>query len=153
MRRRGTQLGALLIFVLAMTRAAAIDLQGHRGARGLAPENTLEDLSRKLASVPLECDPGTRWHYGPSVDVQARLVEVLAGQPFAAVMRERVLDPLGMSETRYRLRSGQLGRFSAIYERDPDGTFKRIDAYNGDDQNTSDWTLTPESSSSLPAIL
>ena len=109
----------------------------------LAPDNSLQELSQRLAGVPLEYHPGTRWHYGPSVDVQARLVEVLTAQPFADVMRERVLDPLGMSETRYRLQPGQLGRFAAIYERDTDGTFKRIDAYNGDTVNISDWTLTP----------
>ena len=59
MRRRGTQLGALLIFVLAMTRAAAIDLQGHRGARGLAPENTLPAFARALSigvsTLELDC--------------------------------------------------------------------------------------------------
>jgi len=60
MRRRGTQLGTLLILLLAMARAAALDLQGHRGARGLAPENTLPAFARALTMgvTTLELDCG-----------------------------------------------------------------------------------------------
>jgi glycerophosphoryl diester phosphodiesterase len=35
--------------VVTATSAAAFDLQGHRGARGLAPENTLEGFARALS--------------------------------------------------------------------------------------------------------
>lgn len=59
MRWCGTRLGILLILALAMTRAAALDLQGHRGARGLAPENTLPAFARALAigvtTLELDC--------------------------------------------------------------------------------------------------
>jgi len=52
---------ALLAITLAMTTAAsqALDLQGHRGARGLAPENTLSAFARALAigvtTLELDC--------------------------------------------------------------------------------------------------
>jgi glycerophosphoryl diester phosphodiesterase len=39
----------VLILALAISRATAFDLQGHRGARGLAPENTLPAFERALA--------------------------------------------------------------------------------------------------------
>jgi len=59
MRRRETRLGILLILLLVMTRAAAFDLQGHRGARGLAPENTLPAFARALSigvsTLELDC--------------------------------------------------------------------------------------------------
>lgn len=59
MPRHGTQLGILLILILAMTRAMAFDLQGHRGARGLAPENTLVGFARALTigvtTLELDC--------------------------------------------------------------------------------------------------
>src|SRR5690606_23833127 len=51
-------------------------------------ELSLEEMSRRLAEVPLAYQPGTRWLYGISVDVQARLAEVLAGKPFAQLVRE-----------------------------------------------------------------
>jgi glycerophosphoryl diester phosphodiesterase len=42
-------LSVLLAAALAATHAAAFDVQGHRGARGLAPENTLAAFERALA--------------------------------------------------------------------------------------------------------
>jgi glycerophosphoryl diester phosphodiesterase len=59
MRRHATQLGLLLMLLLAMARAAALDIQGHRGARGLAPENTLPAFARALSigvtTLELDC--------------------------------------------------------------------------------------------------
>ena len=48
------------VAALAATPAAALDLQGHRGARGLAPENTLPAFERALALgvTTLELDVG-----------------------------------------------------------------------------------------------
>jgi CubicO group peptidase (beta-lactamase class C family) len=80
-------------------------------------EQPLEQLSAKLASVPLWFHPGTQWEYGPSVDVQAFLVEKISGQPFEEYTRANVLDPLGMDETRYLVPEEDRARFSAMYRR------------------------------------
>jgi CubicO group peptidase (beta-lactamase class C family) len=106
------------------------------------PRNSLEQLTAKLASVPLLYEPGTRWYYGPSVDVQARLAEVLGGKPYAEILKKRVLDPLEMTDTQYTLRPDQLKRFSVLYERSPDGSFTPA---RGDIAtfNTREWPLTP----------
>ena len=47
-----------LLLGLAAASAQAFDLQGHRGARGLAPENTLEGfaLALSLGVTTLELD-------------------------------------------------------------------------------------------------
>ncbi|MEX2122616.1 MAG: serine hydrolase domain-containing protein [Woeseia sp.] len=108
-------------------------------------ENTLEQFSVKLASVPLLFDPGTRWLYGPSVDVQARLAEVLSGKPYDVLLQERVLDPLGMTETQYTLRPEQRDRISALYERHPDGSFMRMPDDESLAFNFRDWPMTPGS--------
>lgn len=48
--RRPIPLSAFLIAIaLSCSNAAAFDLEGHRGARGLAPENTLQAFERALA--------------------------------------------------------------------------------------------------------
>jgi glycerophosphoryl diester phosphodiesterase len=51
---------AIAALLAAATPAAAFDLQGHRGARGLAPENTLDAFSRALeiGVTTLELDLG-----------------------------------------------------------------------------------------------
>jgi glycerophosphoryl diester phosphodiesterase len=43
------RLAAALLFALPALSCTAFDLQGHRGARGLAPENTLPGFDRALA--------------------------------------------------------------------------------------------------------
>jgi glycerophosphoryl diester phosphodiesterase len=50
----------VLLAAAVTTHAAAFDLQGHRGARGLAPENTLPAFARALAIgvTTLELDVG-----------------------------------------------------------------------------------------------
>jgi CubicO group peptidase (beta-lactamase class C family) len=80
-------------------------------------EHELAEMSAKLASVPLWFHPGEQWEYGPSVDVQAYLVEKLAGLPFEEYVRANVLDPLGMEETRYMVPEEDRDRFSAMYRK------------------------------------
>jgi CubicO group peptidase (beta-lactamase class C family) len=105
--------------------------------------NTLEQMSVKLASVPLFYHPGSRWYYGPSVDVQARLAEVLSGKPYEDLVQERVLEPLGMTDTQYTLRHDQRDRITALYERHPDGSFTRMPDDNALAFNLRDWPMTP----------
>ena len=116
--------------------------QRYRQVDPVNARNTLQQMSAKLASVPLLYEPGTRWYYGPSVDLQARLVEVLSGRPYAAVLQERLLGPLKMTDTQYTLRPDQRQRFSALYERAPGGSFTPA---RGDIAtfNTREWPLTP----------
>jgi CubicO group peptidase (beta-lactamase class C family) len=71
------------------------------------------------ATLPLQFQPGTQWHYGVSTDVLGRVLEVIAGRPFDVVLRERVLDPLGMHETAFAAPEPELGRLAALYSPDP----------------------------------
>ena len=92
------------------------------------PENldhTLAEEVRRIARVPLLYHPGRRWVYSPAVDVQARLVEVLSGQPFDAYLQEHVFDPLRMHDTRYTLRDADRPRMAALYVRSDDGLMTR----------------------------
>ncbi len=88
-------------------------------------EITLAQMSERLATLPLAYEPGTRWLYGISVDVQARLAEALAGRPFGQLVRERVLQPLRMDETAYYVPPERRGRMAAAYEH-ADGRFTPV---------------------------
>ncbi len=88
--------------------------------------NTLAEQSRRIASVPLLYQPGTRWLYSPAVEVQARLVEVLSGQSFETYLRQHVLDPLQMHDTRYAPPAADRDRLAAMYLRDEDGAMVRV---------------------------
>lgn len=89
-------------------------------ANPMDPNGTLADFGKKLGSLPLVFHPGDEWFYGPSVDVQALLVERLSGQPFGEYVREHVLDPLGMTETRYFVPEEDRDRMSSAYTMNED---------------------------------
>ena len=55
----------------------------------------------RLAKLPLADQPGTRWDYGHSTDVLGRVIEVISGQTLFQFEKQRLLDPLGMSETAF----------------------------------------------------
>lgn len=59
------------------------------------------DFVAKIAKLPLVEQPGTVWDYGYSTDVLGRVVEVIAGKTLLQFERERLLDPLGMTETAF----------------------------------------------------
>lgn len=113
-----------------------------REAGPIAPNHDLAELGRRLARVPLAFDPGERWSYGISVDVQALLVERLSGKPFARQVRERVLAPLGMNDTAWRQPEANWARFAAMYLR-RDGKLVRQDDAATRALNFRDNALTP----------
>jgi CubicO group peptidase (beta-lactamase class C family) len=88
-------------------------------------KNTLTQMGEKMGEVPLWFQPGTQWEYGPSVDVQALLVERISGIPYGEYVREHVLDPLGMMETRYFIPTEDRDRFAKLYIRKGEGELVR----------------------------
>jgi CubicO group peptidase (beta-lactamase class C family) len=80
-----------------------------------AKDATLRDLIVKLGKLPLAYDPGTQWVYSPSTDVVAYLVEVLSGQRFDEFLKQRIFEPLGMTDTGFHVPESQLQRFAANY--------------------------------------
>jgi CubicO group peptidase (beta-lactamase class C family) len=59
------------------------------------------EFAERIAKLPLAEQPGTRWDYGHSTDVLGRVIEVISGQSLFQFERERLLDPLGMTETAF----------------------------------------------------
>ncbi len=105
--------------------------------------NTLAQMAEKMGKVPLMFQPGTQWAYGPSVDVQAFLVERISGKPYGEYVRENVLDPLGMKETRYFVPEGDRDRISAVYRKEQDGSLSQVPDSLAHSFNTQEWPLTP----------
>ena len=115
----------------------------YAAANPLSRRNTITEFSKKLASVPLAFQPGTRWSYGISVDVQAALVERISGQPFGQYVRQHVLDPLHMRETRYLVPTSDQRRFAVLYQRNPQGVWARTPDSTYRAFNTQPWPLEP----------
>lgn len=76
---------------------------------------TLQDKIRKLAKLPLVCQPGSNWTYGIATDVCGYLVEVLSGMPFDTYLQEKIFTPLGMEDTAFHVTKGKAKRFATLY--------------------------------------
>jgi CubicO group peptidase (beta-lactamase class C family) len=81
---------------------------------------TLLEFADKLGRVPLLFDPGHKWCYSLATDVCGALVEIISGQPFESFLRERIFEPLGMTDTGFRVTDEKLDRFAACYMRSID---------------------------------
>ncbi|GAB3404786.1 serine hydrolase domain-containing protein [Flindersiella endophytica] len=90
-----------------------------------------------LPTVPQLFPPGALYSYGTGYVVLGRVVEVLRGQPYNEVLRERLAEPLGLerfdtrpdwnapSGTTLSVSAGDLARFAHMHLRGgvtPDGT-------------------------------
>ena len=76
---------------------------------------TLESEVARLAQLPLLFHPGDKWQYSFSTDVLGLLVEKLSGQPLDEFLEQRILAPLGMSDTSFWVPAAKWPRFAACY--------------------------------------
>lgn len=81
------------------------------------PQYSLETVVDDLAQLPLAFHPGTRWRYSVSIDVAARVIEVISGQPLGPFLRERLFEPLGMADTAFEVPAEKRNRLAAMYGR------------------------------------
>jgi CubicO group peptidase (beta-lactamase class C family) len=114
----------------------------YREADPTALDIDLAEVGRRLAAVPLHYDPGEHWYYGVAVDVQALLIEKLAGEPYAKYVQEHVLGPLGMKDTAWHQPELNWSRFAAMYLR-KGGALVRQDDDTTRALNFHDNKLTP----------
>ena len=92
----------------------------------LDPSNTLAEMSERLSELPLRYQPGSQWFYSISVDVQARLVEVLSGQSFHAYLQEVIFTPLGMTDVHRFLTDDEKARLARGYLETAPGALTRL---------------------------
>ncbi|SEN12930.1 serine hydrolase domain-containing protein [Bradyrhizobium sp. OK095] len=64
-------------------------------------DSTNAEFVAKITALPLAEQPGTKWDYGHATDVLGRIVEVISGKTLLQFEKERLLDPLGMTETAF----------------------------------------------------
>ncbi len=75
----------------------------------------LQDMMDKLAKIPLLYQPGTRWVYGASMDIQGYIVEKLSGQSLPDFMQQHIFAPLGMKDTGFFVPPEKRNRFATLY--------------------------------------
>jgi CubicO group peptidase (beta-lactamase class C family) len=81
-------------------------------------EKNLPDVVDSIARSQLRFKPGSKFEYSNSAFfVLGRIIEVISGKPYAIYTRERILKPLGMTDTHYAPPSSEAERIAVIYAR------------------------------------
>lgn len=91
----------------------------YRAARVGSRRHSNAELARALGPLPLVHQPGRCWEYSRATDVLGAVLEVVEGDSLGAILRRRVLDPLGMHETGFHVAAAQLQRVAEPFPKDP----------------------------------
>jgi CubicO group peptidase (beta-lactamase class C family) len=97
----------------------------HRGALAAAYADALggdidsdvspDDWIAGLATIPLIDQPGAAFHYSQAVDLLGLLIARMESSPLIEVMRRRLFDPLGMTDTNFTVPPAQRLRRAKMY--------------------------------------
>ena len=75
--------------------------------------------TRTYAMAPLDFDPGSRFQYSNAgINLAGRIIEVVSGQAYETFLDERLLGPLGMTDTTFWPTPRQLERLATSYRPD-----------------------------------
>ena len=99
-----------------------------------------QEWIRRLGALPLVYQPGERWMYHTAADVTGVFIARAAGMSFGDALRERVCEPLGMTDTAFSVAGESIGRLATAYQHDdatgevvvedgPDGYWSRPPAF------------------------
>jgi CubicO group peptidase (beta-lactamase class C family) len=80
---------------------------------------TGDEMLKNLGQIPLAHQPGTVWEYSIATDVLGLLIERVAKKPLDALLKELLLDPLGMKDTAFWVSPDKAGRLAESLDADP----------------------------------
>ncbi|TDD50879.1 class A beta-lactamase-related serine hydrolase [Nonomuraea terrae] len=86
---------------------------------GPEPQPGPDEWMRRLGALPLQYQPGERWQYHISNDLVGVLVARVTGQSFEEFLRERIFEPLGMTDTGFHVPAEKIDRLPTLYAPDP----------------------------------
>jgi CubicO group peptidase (beta-lactamase class C family) len=77
----------------------------------------LQGTQKSETDLPLLHDPGDRWTYGASTRVLGQVIEKISGEPVDVFLRDRIFDPLKMSDTSFAVSPEKLARVVTVHRR------------------------------------
>jgi CubicO group peptidase (beta-lactamase class C family) len=104
------------------------------------PGQPPDEWIRRFGTLPLVYQPGERWMYHTAADVTGVLIARATGMSFGDALRERICEPLGMTDTAFSVAGESISRLATAYQRDdatgeiviedgPDGYWSRPPAF------------------------
>ena len=91
----------------------------YRAARVGSRRHSSADLVAALGPLPLVHTPGSRWEYSRATDVLGAVLEVIEGESLGAILKRRILEPLGMHDTGFAVPPHRLPDLAEPFAQDP----------------------------------
>lgn len=76
---------------------------------------TVADVVKRMPALPMAAQPGEAWVYGYNTDILGVVVEKLSGKSLDVFFKERLTDPLGMTDTSFCLPPSKASRLAVVY--------------------------------------
>ncbi len=89
--------------------------------------SNIEDVSKRIAKIPLVAQPGTDYNYSVSIAILGRVIEVVSGEPLNEFIANHISIPLGMHDTDFYVPKEKLSRYADNYTVGKDGSLLLID--------------------------
>lgn len=81
----------------------------------------------RMASLPMDAQPGERFVYGYNSDILGVVVEKVSGMTLAEFFEKRITGPLGLEDTMFYLPPAQKDRLAAVYAAKDGGIVRATD--------------------------
>ncbi len=81
----------------------------------LPPAHDLVEFGARLAKLPLEFDPGTKWQYSFGADLMGLVIQTVSGMSLVDFLRSRIFAPLKMPDTDFMVPAGKIARLTTVY--------------------------------------
>ncbi len=113
--KRPATIRDMLTHTAGMANAYRGNVEYHNQTATIRPDDDTASFVARLASLPLNYQPGEEWQYSHATDVVGRLVEVISGQTLDDFLAERIFEPLKMTDTHFFLDDTKGGRLMSQY--------------------------------------
>lgn len=85
------------------------------GEKKVWGSRNLQEFIERLSTVPLLYQPGTKWVYSVSMDIEGYIIEKISGQSLPDFARDHIFRPLGMTDAGFYVPAEKRGRFAQLY--------------------------------------
>ncbi|MDX2304474.1 MAG: serine hydrolase domain-containing protein [Microscillaceae bacterium] len=105
----------------------ATDLWKEAGIQGwyfADREEPIQATVSRMAALPFDAQPGEKFVYGYNTDILGALIEVVSGESLDIFLKNRILDPLQMTDTHFYLPKEKSNRLATVYSSSEKGLSK-----------------------------
>ncbi|NVN19695.1 serine hydrolase [Muricauda sp. HICW] len=84
-------------------------------------DEPIQATVNRMADLPFESQPRSKFVYGYNTDILGALIEVVSDKNLDVFLKENILDPLGMEDTHFYLPKNKRERLATVYSATENG--------------------------------